>query len=252
MTAVRDPALAACGRAHAGPAAGRELRTVLELVSPMLRRSAAALWCTDDMRERYRRYLPVMHAVTRASVPLMELAVDHCLRAGPDDRVLGLLGRYLPTHIEQELHHDDWLVRDMAAAGLAPSLELARPPSPDVARLVGAQYYWINHYHPICLLGYIAVLELNAPAVGLADLLAEGTGLPASAFDTLRLHAEIDSEHSRAILTLLDEAALSAELRHGVRMSALHTVRALADVFGGLTTTEKRTRYDVRTRSQPS
>lgn len=222
------------GAAAAPPPAGQALGSVLDLVAPLLRRSAAALWRADQLRERYLRYLVTMHTVIRASVPLMELALARCRGAGPEDPVRAALGSYLPVHIAGELHHDDLLVRDMTAAGLHPERELARPPAPEVARLVGAQYYWINHHHPLCLLGYVAVLELNAPSSSLAPLLARRTGLPPAAFGTLRLHAEVDAGHSAAVLTALDEIAAPAALRHAVQLSALHTVSALVDVLDAL------------------
>ncbi|MET8945803.1 iron-containing redox enzyme family protein [Streptomyces sp. NPDC004542] len=214
---------------------GEELRAVLGLVTPTLRGSAARLWHPRHLRQRYLRYLVTMHTVIRASVPLMELALDRCRRAGPADPASEPLGNYLSAHIARERHHDAWLLRDMAAAGLRPDRELARPPSPDVARLVGAQYYWVSHFHPMCLLGYVAVLELNAPAPPLIPLLADRTGLPAAAFETLRLHAEADGGHSAAVLAALDDITAPPQVRAAVRLSALHTVGALADVLDAMT-----------------
>ncbi|MFQ3559887.1 iron-containing redox enzyme family protein [Streptomyces gramineus] len=220
---------------------GAELRAVLGLVTPVLHRSAARLWQPRDLRARYLRYLVTMHTVIRASVPLMERALAHCRDAPGRDPAGEPLRRYLAAHIPRERHHDTWLLRDMEAAGLHPGRELARPPSPEVARLVGAQYYWIDHFHPLCLLGYVAVLELNAPAVSLVPLLADRTGLPPAAFDTLRLHAEIDGGHSAAVLTALDESAAPPQVRAAVRLSALHTVQALADVLNALSDATDRT-----------
>jgi len=41
---------------------------------------------------------------------------------------------------------------------------------------VGAQYYWIHHFHPVALLGYIAVLEGRPPSPTLVEELIERTG----------------------------------------------------------------------------
>ena len=214
--------------------AGAELYEVLTLVAPALRGSAAALWRPEGLRARYGRYLAAMHCVVRASVPLMEQALDRCRDAGAGDRARQVLAARLPGHIADERDHDAWLVRDMAAAGLQPGAEVARLPSRTVAQLVGAQMYWVAHHHPICLLGYIAVLELHAPEPGLAELLADRTGLPAAAFTTVREHARLDGGHSRAVLDMLDEAEPPPGLRRAVRLSALHTARALLGVLDGL------------------
>lgn len=72
-------------------------------------------------------------------------------------------------------------------------------------------------------------------------LLADRTGLPPAAFDTLRLHAEIDAGHSTAVLSTLDESAAVPQVRAAVRLSALHTVKALADVLNSLTDVTDRT-----------
>ncbi|MGI5499782.1 iron-containing redox enzyme family protein [Lentzea sp. CA-135723] len=209
-----------------------DLQPILELVTPTLRRSAAALWQPDGLRERYRRYLSEMHAVIKASVPLMELAFARCTAPDP---VSTRLRAYLPEHIEEELGHDDWLLDDMLVAGLDPEAERLRPPSVQVVRLVGPQYYWINHGHPVALLGYMAVLEGNSPSPGLAGLLARNTGLPDQAFDTLRHHADADPGHSDDIFAVLAELPLDAAQRAAVRASALHTAAALIDLFDHLT-----------------
>ncbi|MFI6349184.1 iron-containing redox enzyme family protein [Streptomyces sp. NPDC050560] len=225
----------------AGPGAGRELRTLLDAVSAGLRHGAAELWREEGLRERYGRYLVTMHTVIRASVPLMELALARSRTAlaadgggGGEARVLRALVRHLPRHIAEETGHDAWLLRDMRRAGLDPARELAAPPAASVAGLVGAQYYWVAHFHPVCLLGYVAALELHAPSPRLAGLLAARTGLPREAFETVRVHAEVDGGHSDAVLAVLDEADPGPELRRGVRMSALHTLRGLTDVLGEL------------------
>lgn len=209
-----------------------ELRSVLDLVTPALRRSAASVWQPSGLRERYGRYLSEMYAVIRASVPLMELAVTRCTEPDP---VSTRLRGYFPAHIEEELGHDDWLLDDMVTAGLDPAAERLRPPSVQVLRLVGPQYYWINHGHPVALLGYMAVLEGNSPSPGLAGLLAERTGLPHRAFHTLSHHADADPDHSGEIFALLAELDLTTAQRLAVRASALHTTAALIDLFDHLT-----------------
>jgi hypothetical protein len=67
---------------------------------------------------------------------------------------------YLERHIEEERHHDEWTLDDLAAVGIEPAQTLAIRPTANVAALVGAQYYWILHHHPVALLGYMATLEM--------------------------------------------------------------------------------------------
>ncbi|MFI0960820.1 iron-containing redox enzyme family protein [Streptomyces sp. NPDC021080] len=217
------------------PSALARLRLELTLVQPVLRTATARMWHSGPgLPDRYRRYLRAMHQVIRASVPLMERAAGRC-EALPGDPVAGPLARYLRAHAEEERGHDDWLLADAAATGTAPGeLTGTVPPAP-VAALVGAQYYWLEHSHPVALLGYIAVLEGNAPAPGLAGWLARETGLPRAAFETVRLHADLDDGHSTDLDLLIDRLPLDAAQRSLVAVSALHTVAALTELFERIT-----------------
>lgn len=215
------------------------LRLKLDLIAPELRTATAALWRpepAEPSRRRYVAYLREMHALIRASVPLMEQAARRCARLAPHDPVAEPLAQYLERHIEQERGHDAWLLDDIAAAGADPAREAHRLHSPIVAELAGAQYYWIEHEHPVALLGYIRVLEGNAPASWLAARLAARTGLPDAAFRTVREHAELDISH----LTELDEAidALPLTPIHEalLAVSALHTADQIIRLFTRLAT----------------
>lgn len=75
------------------------------------------------------------------------------------------LATYLERHVDEERQHDDWLLEDLAELGVAREDVWGRIPSPNIAALVGSQYYWMRHYHPVALLGYIAVLEGRPPSV---------------------------------------------------------------------------------------
>lgn len=217
------------------PSAVASLRLELSLVRPVLWTATARMWRSDSgLPGRYRRYLCAMHQVIRASVPLMERAATRC-EALPRDPVARPLARYLRAHTEEERGHDDWLLTDATAAG-TPSEELTGTvPPAHVAALVGAQYYWIEHSHPVALLGYIAVLEANAPAPGLAGRLARETGLPPAAFETVRLHADLDDGHSADLDRLIERLPLDAAQRSLVAVSALHTVASLAELFDRIT-----------------
>ncbi|QMU80487.1 hypothetical protein GXW83_22545 [Streptacidiphilus sp. PB12-B1b] len=207
------------------------MRVTLGLAAPALRAAMDALWQQPDLDRRYVEYLHTMHAVIRASVPLMLRAAARCAGLGPGDPLAEPLRRYFEEHAEEEQGHDDWLLADLAAAGADPAEPLLRLPPPVVAELAGAQYYWIEHHHPVTLLGYVLVLEGNAPAPWLADRLMACTGLPAAAVRTVRDHAALDSGHLRALERLLDALPLTGEQERAVTVSALHTAAALARLF---------------------
>ncbi|MFF8606821.1 hypothetical protein ACF06X_12850 [Streptomyces sp. NPDC015346] len=201
------------------------LRTKLTPTTPVLRAATAALWRPEGLRWRYVRYLAAMHPLVRASVPLLERAAERC--AERDDPGARRLAAYYTRHAEEERDHDTWLLDDLAAAGAGP----AAVPHPVVVELAGAQYYRIEHEHPVTLLGYIAVLEGNAPGPRLADRLTEATGLPGGAFRTLREHAELDGGHLDDLHRVLDDLALTPARQTAVSVSALHTANLLTRLF---------------------
>ncbi|MFH0177917.1 iron-containing redox enzyme family protein [Streptomyces cacaoi] len=211
-------------------AAGIALRARLALTATAVNASGARLWRPEGLASRYAEYLAVMHGVVRASVPLMERAAARCGDLGPYDQVAAPLERYLRTHIEEERDHDDWLLADLLALGADAGAVVAEQPSPAVARLTGAAYYWVEHHHPVALLGYIAVLEANAPAPWLAERIA-AAGVPRDALRTVREHAVLDGDHTHALFALLDALPLTPVLRRAVTTSALHTVDGLAGLL---------------------
>lgn len=208
------------------------LRTKLAQATPLLRAAAAGLWQPAGLSRRYPEYLRAMHGVIRASVPLMELAVRRCLDLGPCDPVAGPLREYLDRHIVEERDHDEWLLADFGTLGADTAQLLAGQPSQAVARLVGPQYYWIEHHHPVALLGYIAVMEGNAPAARLGDWIVATTGVPDGAVRTVRAHAELDGGHTDAVYDLLESLPLTSLQANVIAVSGLYTVDALIGLFG--------------------
>ncbi|MFJ4968698.1 iron-containing redox enzyme family protein [Streptomyces sp. NPDC088755] len=206
------------------------LRTKLLLLEPEFRGATAHMWRPEGLSPRYRAYLCAMHAVIRASVPLMELALRRTSRRRGDP-LSEPLAAYLAQHIQEEAGHDGWLLEDLLAAGAAPQDALGPLPPPDVAALVGPQYYWIEHHHPVVLLGYIAVLEGYAPAPGLTDRIAGLTGLPAAALRTVREHAALDTDHLDELYALLERLPLTRDQEAALAVSALHTLDALTRLF---------------------
>lgn len=207
------------------------LRAATAAGTAELRAATARMWGAAEPAFRYREYLCAMHALVRASVPLMAAAARRCAELGDGDPVAGPLAAYLREHSVEERDHDAWLLADLAAAGGDPQEPLRRVPPAAVAELAGAQYYWLLHHHPVGLLGYIAVLEEEPGAPELPDLLAARTGLPAAGFRTLRAHVAEDPAHRAALDAVLDGLPLTPAHDALVAASALHTVSAATRLF---------------------
>jgi len=209
---------------------GTALLAKIALVDPVLRVVTTKLWQASSPRERYIDYLRVSHTIVRASVPLMQRALDAC-RSDPGDLMCAKLAAFLVDHIAEEREHDVWLLDDLAAAGSDPSAALGSPPMGIVASVVGAQYYWINHFHPVVLLGYIAALEYQRPASGLHEYLRERTQLPAAAFRAVRHHSAVDTDHVEHLARVLDQLPLAPAQVAAIGVNALQTLAGLTDLF---------------------
>jgi len=202
------------------------LRLKLELAAPVYMAAAERLWVSPRVRELYPVYLATMHMVVRAAVPLLLTARERARERSKIEpgcaRVLG----YLNRQIQREAGHDQWLLEDLAATGADPTIPTTAIPSPKVAALVGAQYFWINHHHPLALLGHIAALEAYPPPPGFAARIQAQTGLPREAFRMLERHELHEWTDATTVFDVLDELPLSPRHETLIGISALYTIQA--------------------------
>lgn len=205
------------------------LRALVDLLRPQLDRAAARMWAAEPALERYRRWLCVTHGLVRATAPLLAEAATECVRRGD-----GTLATYYAHQLGQEYGHDRWVEQDWVATGADLAELTGALPSPTVARLAGAQYYWLRHTDPVALTGHIAVLEWHPPRAALVPVLMRRTGLPERAFTTLARHADLDTGHGADLDDLLDRLPLTAARRRLVVTSALTTAHGLVDVMTDL------------------
>jgi len=217
--------------ATAAPSNSSLLVSKIQLLMPRINALAGQVWESPDVAELYPRYLCLLHGAIRATVPLMEMALERSRALAATDPVAEGVAAYLAKHIREEQGHDEWVRQDLAAIGRDPDEPLRTMPGPSVANLVGAQYYWIRHHHPVCLLGHIAVLEGYPPPPAFAAVLRERTGYPWEGFRTLHRHAVLDVRHRDELRHALDDLPLAAEHHAALGVSALHTTHATAALF---------------------
>lgn len=199
------------------------LRIKLELVREALFRHRALARTSHRARERYKDYLFVLHSVVRSSVPLMEAAEGRCAglrRSG----LMDALRTYFHAHAREERDHDRWLLEDLELVGVPRREVLSRKPLQGVAELVGSQYYWIHHFHPVCLLGYIAVLEGYPPDYADLVRLRAETAYPKSAFRTLTEHSSLDKHHIEDFWEMYDSLPLDKRQEEWITLNGIYTL----------------------------
>lgn len=207
------------------------LQLKMALLLPSLSQAGQRLFAHPRIADLYAEYLVTLHGIVRASVPLMEAACTRAAALSKDDPVSAELVPYLSEHIPEETDHDEWLLTDLEVLGRDRSDVTARPPSTTVAAFVGAQYYWILHFHPVALLGYIALLEGYPPSKKQIEELITRTGHSPKAFRTLLAHAEVDLQHREVLYEKLDALPLTKEQSAVLGLSAMHSIHTLAQAI---------------------
>lgn len=211
-----------------------QLRAKIELVLPELLTAVHAITEHPRVAELYPEYLIALHGMVRATIPLMRSAAERSQALAETDPVAAALAIYLTKHIPEEVNHDVWLLEDLEVLGWDRATVLAKPPSVTVAALVGSQYYWIFHYHPVALLGYMEIMEGYPPTERWVRDLIAATGLPQHAFRSFSRHARLDIHHRHDLHAVLDDLPLSADHVAIIGVSALQSAhlaaRALREV----------------------
>jgi Iron-containing redox enzyme len=156
-------------------------------------------------------------------VPLTEAALVRARELGDEP-----LAAYLKEHVDEELGHDETLLGDLELVGLPREAVLDRMPPPSVAALVGSQYYWIYHHHPVAFLGYVALMEGYPPTPELIETLVERTGFPREAFSTYVEHAELDPGHRDHLDRTIDSLPLQDRHEAALGISAIATATMAA------------------------
>jgi hypothetical protein len=223
------------GQPSSAVGSAETLRRKTVLLLPELLGSGRRLVEHPRVRDLYPEYLFATHCIIRASVPLMEAALERAGSMARNDPVAASLAEYLRRHIPEEMQHDEWLLDDLEVLGTARQAVLSRPPSPTVAELVGAQYYWIFHYHPVALLGYVALLEGYPPSPALIEDLVARTGYNRRAFRTLIAHADLDPHHRDELDEVLDSMPLTQEQSTVLGLSAMSSAYMLTRVIDEIT-----------------
>jgi pyrroloquinoline quinone (PQQ) biosynthesis protein C len=209
----------------------KQLRAKIRLAEPCLSAVADDFWRHPRLAKMFPDFLFMLHSIIRSSVPMMMVAAESARSRADSDPVAAQIAGYFSQHAREEAQHDEWLLDDMVAIGMDRSEVLTRMPSPTVASVVGAQYYWMFHVHPVSLLGYLAVLEGNPPSAKELRKIRSQHGLPEEGFRTMMKHAQLDPHHRDELYAQIDELSLNDSHASLLTLSAFHTIDQLSQAF---------------------
>lgn len=199
----------------------QRLRAKLDLFGGGLATDLQRFWHGEDLPGRYPRLLRELYAVSLGGIPLMTFARDRAQAWG--DPVAEAVGDYLARHVEEERGHAEWVLDDLAALGFERAVEARRAPSLAAVWLLGCGYTWVDQRHPVCILGFLAVLEGRPMTVAFLESVAAASGLPEAAFRFYLDHARLDPFHGADIHGLMDRLELTDDQEEALTLCALHT-----------------------------
>lgn len=181
----------------------------------------------------YPPHLATGYHVTCAMIELMEAALDRARLLAPDDEVAARLADYLERHLVEEAHHEEpggAILEDLEATGVDVASIVEAAASEKVATLLALQHEWIRDDHPVAVLGFLQLEAYYAELPVVEELIAR-SGLPRAAFSQLLEHATLDAMHSVQLRQVLDALPLTPAQEQLVGLSALTTLRLVAEAL---------------------
>jgi hypothetical protein len=216
------------------PSHGELLRQKIAFGLRPLASTTTAFWGDARLPDLFPQFLIAIYGSARATVPLMETACRVSRSLSDRDPVAAALPAYFERHIAEETGHDEWLLQDLERLGFSREQVCDGAAHPAIVSMIGAQYYWILHTHPVSLLGLFAVLEGLPPTHDDLDDIQARTRLDAAAFRMLRHHAEADQRHADDLFAFIDRLPLMPRHAGMLGVSALHSILSLQSLFASL------------------
>ena len=208
------------------------LRSKITLFMSDLSEEVDRFWNHPEFPEIFKTYLCHNHSVIRATVPLLRAAAQSCQSPQfADDPVAQGMVQYLEQHAIEETGHDEWILDDAEAMGLQRAELLNFEPCQAASHIVGSQYYWIHHHHPVSMLGYIAVMEGYPSSPEFFLSVARRNNLPEESVSSFVYHSKIDPAHKQDLDDLVDKLPLEDKHMSWMGLSALRSIQYLTDLL---------------------
>ena len=161
--------------------------------------------------QRYRALLLELYHVVWHFNPICAAAASRM------DDTMQPIRHFLYEHMHEEMGHEDWVLNDLQAIGVAPEAGRAHAPSVYTLALNGYNHWAADRRHACSVLGMLYTLEVIASVYGgpFASAIRESLLLDGDlGVSFISSHATMDAHHMaelRLILNKLpDEAALLA------------------------------------------
>ena len=177
--------------------------------------------------ERYRALLLELYHVVWNFNPVSAAAASRM-----DDGVQSTR-HFLYEHMHEEMGHEDWVLNDLQAIGVAPEAARAHAPSVHTLALNGYNYWAADRRHPCSALGMLYTLEVIASVYGgpFASAIRESLLLDGdNGVSFIASHATMDAKHMaelRVVLNRLQGEETLAAVVESARVNFHHFTRII-------------------------
>jgi pyrroloquinoline quinone (PQQ) biosynthesis protein C len=180
--------------------------------------------------ERYRRLLLELYHVVWHFNPVCAAAASRVPDSHKNVRY------FLYQHMHEESGHEEWVLNDLEAIGVAKPAVRTHLPSPDTLALTGYNYWAADRRHPCSVLGMMYTLEVLASVYGgtFASAIRESLLLEGErGISFIGSHATMDAEHMVALREVLNTLT-DDEAKDAVTESTLLNFHHITRVFSAV------------------
>ena len=180
--------------------------------------------------ERYRKLLLELYHVVWHFNPVCAAAASRV----PDSH--RQVRYFLYEHMHEESGHEEWVMNDLEAVGVAHAATRAHIAGIHTLALNGYNYWSADRRHPCSVLGMMYVLEVIASVYGgpFASVMKDALLLQGErGISFINSHASLDTMHMaqlRTILNTLDDTSSHAAVLESVAVNFHHVTRIFASV----------------------
>ena len=180
--------------------------------------------------ERYRRLLLELYHLVWHFNPVCAAAASRV----PDR--LRQVRYFLYEHMHEESGHEQWVINDLGAIGVAEPAVRAYQPSMNTLAMVGYNYWAADRRDPCSVLGMMYTLEVIASVYGgtfaeaiRSSLLLQGD----QGVSFVSSHATMDAEHMaelRQVLNTIEDEAAREAIVESTLLNFHHFTRVFAAI----------------------
>jgi len=145
------------------------------------------------------------------------------------------LRQALIDYINEEYGHEQWILNDLAATGIAPESVQNSQPHASTAAMVAVVHGNIDLLHPTAFFGMAHVLEGTSVKLAsqAAGTIQQQLALPDRAFSYLNSHGSLDLEHVQFFAQLMDKVT-DPVAQAAIITTAKQVYRLYGDMFRAL------------------